>query len=363
MKVGGTAYRSLWSDPEDGSLRILDQTLLPHELGIRRLASPEDVAEAITAMRVRGAPLIGAAAAHGLALGLERDAGDAAMEATRRLLLATRPTAVNLRWALDEVTRAVRPLPPSERAAAASQVARRMADEDVARNRQLGEVGLELLRASWEARDRRPLRILTHCNAGWLATVDLGTATAPLYLAHEAGIPLHVWVSETRPRNQGGALTAWELGQEGIPHTVVVDNACGHLMQRGEVDLCLVGTDRTTATGDVVNKIGTYLKALAARASRVPFYVAAPSPSIDWTLEAGSDVPIEERGGEEVTHLRGRTAEGDDRVVRVVAPGSPVRNPAFDVTPAHLVTGLITERGVAQASRTGLRALFPDEAT
>ncbi len=362
MNVGGTAYRSLWTDPVDGSLRILDQTLLPHELGIRRLATPEEVAEAITAMRVRGAPLIGAAAAHGLALGLEREAGDHALEATRALLLATRPTAVNLRWALDEVTRAVRPLPPSERAAAAARVARRIADEDVARNRQLGEVGLELLRAAWEARGGRPLRILTHCNAGWLATVDLGTATAPLYLAHAAGIPLHVWVSETRPRNQGGALTAWELGQEGIPHTVVVDNACGHLMQRGEVDLCLVGTDRTTATGDVVNKIGTYLKALAARASGVPFYVAAPSPSIDWTLEAGSDVPIEERGGDEITHLRGRTAEGDDRVVRVVAPGSPVRNPAFDVTPAHLVTGLMTERGVAQASRAGLRALFPDEA-
>ena len=362
MNVGGTAYRSLWTDPVDGSLRILDQTLLPHELGIRRLTTPEEVAEAITAMRVRGAPLIGAAAAHGLALGLEQEAGDDALEATRTLLLATRPTAVNLRWALDEVTRAVRPLPSSERAAAAARVARRIADEDVARNRQLGEVGVELLRAAWEARGGRPLRILTHCNAGWLATVDLGTATAPVYLAHAAGIPLHVWVSETRPRNQGGALTAWELGQEGIPHTVVVDNACGHLMQRGEVDLCLVGTDRTTATGDVVNKIGTYLKALAARASGVPFYVAAPSPSIDWTLEAGSDVPIEERGGDEITHLRGRTAEGDDRVVRVVAPGSPVRNPAFDVTPAHLVTGLITERGVAEASRAGLRALFPDEA-
>jgi len=362
MNVGGTAYRSLWTDPVDGSLRILDQTLLPHELGIRRLTTPEEVAEAITAMRVRGAPLIGAAAAHGLALGLEREAGDDALEATRTLFLATRPTAVNLRWALDEVTRAVRPLPPSERAAAAARVARRIADEDVARNRQLGEVGVELLRATWEARGRRPLRILTHCNAGWLATVDLGTATAPLYLAHAAGIPLHVWVSETRPRNQGSALTAWELGQEGIPHTVVVDNACGHLMQRGEVDLCLVGTDRTTATGDVVNKIGTYLKALAARASGVPFYVAAPSPSIDWTLDDGSATPIEERGGDEITHLRGRTAEGDDRVVRVVAPGSPVRNPAFDVTPAHLVTGLITERGVAQASRAGLRALFPEEA-
>jgi methylthioribose-1-phosphate isomerase len=362
MNVGGTAYRSLWTDPADGSLCILDQTLLPHEVGIRRLVSPEEVAEAITAMRVRGAPLIGAAAAHGLALGLRREAGDAAMDATRALLLATRPTAVNLRWALDEVDRVVRPLSPSERADAAARVARRIADEDVARNRLLGEMGLELLRAAWEARDRRPLRILTHCNAGWLATVDLGTATAPIYLAHAAGIPLHVWVSETRPRNQGGALTAWELGQEGIPHTVVVDNACGHLMQRGEVDLCLVGTDRTTATGDVVNKIGTYLKALAARASQVPFYVAAPSPSIDWTLESGSATPIEERGGEEVTHLRGRTAEGDDRVVRVVAPGSPVRNPAFDVTPAHLVTGLITERGVAEASPEGLRALFPDEA-
>jgi methylthioribose-1-phosphate isomerase len=362
MKVGGTSSRSLWTDPDDGSLRILDQTLLPHEVATRRLGTPEEVAEAIVAMRVRGAPLIGAAAAHGLALGLEANPDDEGLEATRDLLLATRPTAVNLRWALDQVTAAVRPLPPGDRAEAAAHVARQIADEDVARNRLLGEVGLELLRAAWEARGRRPVRILTHCNAGWLATVDLGTATAPIYLAHDAGLPLHVWVSETRPRNQGGALTAWELGQEGIPHTVVVDNACGHLMQRGEVDLCLVGTDRTSATGDVVNKIGTYLKALAARATGVPFYVAAPSPSIDWSLDHGDATPIEERGGDEVTHLRGRTARGDDQVIRVVAPGSPVLNPAFDVTPAHLVTGLITERGVTEASRSGLAALFPEQA-
>jgi methylthioribose-1-phosphate isomerase len=360
VRVDGTDYRSIWLDPDDGSVRIIDQTALPHELRVTRLATLEDAATAISTMQVRGAPLIGATAAHGLGLALQADAGDDALDSARRRLLATRPTAVNLRWALDRVTAVVGPLPPGERADAAVREAVRIADEDAARNRRLGEYGLALIRAAADQAPGRPVRILTHCNAGWLATVDYGTATAPIYLAHDAGLGVHVWVDETRPRNQGASLTAWELAHHGVPHTVVVDNAGGHLMQRGLVDLCLVGTDRTTAAGDVVNKIGTYLKALAARDTGVPFYVAAPSPSIDWDLDDGAHVPIEERSGDEVALVTGATAAGRLETIRLVPDGSPVANPAFDMTPARLVTGLITERGVAPASRDGLLALFPE---
>ncbi|MDX1676088.1 MAG: S-methyl-5-thioribose-1-phosphate isomerase, partial [Longimicrobiales bacterium] len=299
-------------------------------------------------------------AAYGMALALRDAASDAAVDAARSVLLGTRPTAVNLRWAVDQVADAVAGLPTDERVAEAYRVAGALADADVERNRALGEHGLALIRERAEERAGEPVRVLTHCNAGWLATVDWGTATSPIYRAHDAGIPVHVWVDETRPRNQGASLTAWELGQHGVPHTVIADNAGGHLMQTGRVDMVLVGTDRTTATGDVANKIGTYLKALAARDTGVPFYVAAPSPSIDWTLDDGAAIPIEERAPEEVATVTGLGRTGRIHTVSIVPEGSPVANPAFDVTPARLVTGIITERGVADASREALAALFPD---
>lgn len=359
MNIDGEAYRSIWLDDDGWSVRIIDQTRLPHELRVGRLADLEAVA--IASMQVRGAPLIGVTAAYGLALALREAGSDAALAAARGVLTATRPTAVNLRWALDRVAAGVASLPPDERAAAAYGIAGEMADADVARNRAIGEHGLELIRALADRRGGEPVRILTHCNAGWLATVDLGTATAPIYLGHDAGVPLHVWVDETRPRSQGATLTAWELGQHGVPHTVIVDAAAGHLMRTGQVDMVLVGTDRTTGTGDVANKIGTYPVALAAYDNGVPFYVAVPGPSIDWSLRDGAAIPIEERAGDEVASVTGRTPSGRIGTVTVVPDGSPVANPAFDVTPARLVTGLITERGVADAGRDGLRELFPDE--
>jgi methylthioribose-1-phosphate isomerase len=362
VNVDGTLYRTIWLDADDSAVRIIDQTALPHEFRVARLTTVNDVARAIADMQVRGAPLIGVTAAYGLALALRADPGDAALDRAYRQLLATRPTAVNLRWSLDRVVSRVAALPAGERAGAAFADAAGMADADVATNRRIGDHGLALIQAAAARRSGDSVGILTHCNAGWLATVDWGTATAPIYRAHDEGIPVHVWVDETRPRNQGSALTAWELGQHGVPHTVVVDNAGGHLMRQGLVDLCLVGTDRTTATGDVANKIGTYLKALAARDTGVPFYVAAPSSSIDWSLESGDDIPIEERPGDEVARVTGRTGDGRIETVRLVPEGSPVANPAFDITPARLVTGLITERGVAGASREALRRLFPETA-
>jgi methylthioribose-1-phosphate isomerase len=362
VKVNGVPYRSIFLDDDGWSVRIVDQTALPHDFRIRRLTDVEGVARAISEMQVRGAPLIGAAAAYGLALALRRGAADPALARARELLLSTRPTAVNLRWALDRVSEAVRPLAPEGRAEAAYRLAGEIAEADVERNRRIGEHGIPLIRALAGRHPDRPVEILTHCNAGWLATVDWGTATAPIYLAHDAGMAVHVWVDETRPRNQGASLTAWELGHHGVPHTVIVDNAGGHLMQRGRVDLCLVGTDRTTAAGDVANKVGTYLKALAARDNGVPFYVAAPSSSIDWGLEDGGDIPIEERSAEEVRRITGRSDDGGVATVSVVPDGSPVANPAFDVTPGRLVTGIITERGVAEASREGLASLFPERA-
>ncbi len=362
MKVDGIPYRSIWVEPDGWSVGIIDQTRLPHRFDTIRLTSLDDAAHAIRAMIVRGAPLIGATAAYGLALALRADPSDEGLSAACDRLLATRPTAVNLRWALDDLRVRVAPLPPPERAAAAYARAAAICDEDVAICRAIGEHGLRLLRRiKAERAPDRPLNILTHCNAGWLATVDWGTATAPIYLAHDAGLPVHVWVDETRPRNQGAHLTAWELGRHGVPHTVVVDNAGGHLMQHGMVDLCIVGTDRTTAEGDVCNKIGTYLKALAAHDNGVPFYVALPSPTIDWTIADGvREIPIEQRAGDEVSHVWGETADGDLAAVRVTPPGSPVANYAFDVTPARLVAGLITERGVCPASREGLLSLFPE---
>ncbi len=362
MNVDGVPHRSIWLDDDGWSVRVIDQTLLPHRFRAPRLVDLEGAAGAIAQMRVRGAPLIGATAAYGLALALREAPSDAALEVARQVLLATRPTAVNLRWALDRVTAAVRDRDLADRASAAYEAASEIAEEDVSRNRRIGDAGLKLIRDLAARKPTgEPVQLLTHCNAGWLATVDWGTATAPIYRAHEEGIPLHVWVDETRPRNQGASITAWELANQGVPHTVIVDNAGGHLMQRGRVDLCLVGTDRTTAAGDVANKIGTYLKALAAHDNGVPFYVAAPSPSIDWTITEGDAIPIEERPGDEVIWVTGETERGEVQAVRVVASGSPVANPAFDVTPARLVTGLITERGVVDARRDALAALFPEE--
>jgi methylthioribose-1-phosphate isomerase len=361
VNVSGKPFRTLWPAADGSAVEIIDQTRLPHAFVTVRLATLDDAAHAIRAMLVRGAPLIGATAAWGLWLALRADASDAGLTRAHATLLATRPTAVNLRWALDRVRAHVSPLAPTARAAAARQLAIEICDEDVALNRGIAAAGLPLIRAI--AARKKPgerVNVLTHCNAGWLATVDLGTATAPIYAAHDAGIPIHVWVDETRPRNQGASLTAWELLNHGVPHTVAVDNAGGHLMQRGLVDLVIVGTDRTTATGDVCNKIGTYLKALAARDNGVPFYAAVPSPSIDWTLRDGlREIPIEERPAHEVSHLAGRLPDGTVATVGLTPEGSAVANPAFDVTPARLVTGLITERGVTDASESGLRRLFP----
>ena len=362
MKVCGKTQRTIWLEPDGVSVGIIDQTRLPHALVTLRLTTLDEAAHAIRAMQVRGAPLIGATAAYGLWLALRADPSDPGLHHARATLLATRPTAVNLRWALDRALAHLRPRSPTSRAAEARMFAAALCDEDVAINRAIGESGLPLLRDLAARKPAgRPLNILTHCNAGWLATVDWGTATAPIYLAHDAGLSVHVWVDETRPRNQGASLTAWELLNHGVPHTVIVDNAGGHLMQHGEVDVVLVGTDRTAANGDVCNKIGTYLKALAAHDNGVPFYVAVPSPSIDWTIHDGvREIPIEQRAASEVTRLSGRQDDGQPATITITPEGSAAANPGFDVTPARLVTGLITERGVAPANAAGLRRLFPE---
>jgi len=362
VKVEGVPYRTIWVEADGRSVGIIDQTKLPHLFETIRLRTVEEAAAAIREMRVRGAPLIGATGAYGLCLAAARDAGDQNLDRAYRLLAGARPTAVNLRWALDEMRKTLAPLALPDRAAAAYRRAGEICEEDIAINRALGENGLRLIeQAAARKPAGEPVNILTHCNAGWLATVDWGTATSPIYQAQERGIPVHVWVDETRPRNQGASLTAWELLQQGVPHTVIADNVGGHLMQHGKVDLCIVGTDRTTATGDVANKIGTYLKALAAYDNTIPFYVALPSPTIDWTLADGlREIPIEERDGRELSHVTGRTEQGGLATVRVVPEGSGLANYAFDVTPGRLVTGLITERGVCAASRQGLSSLFPE---
>jgi methylthioribose-1-phosphate isomerase len=358
MRIAGRAYRAVWPTADGDAIEAIDQTLLPHRFATRRIDSLEGAAEAITTMVVRGAPLIGATAAFGLALALRRAADDVALKAGYRRLAATRPTAVNLRHALDDVSAFVAPLPPRERAGAAWARAEALCDEDVALNRRIGEAGLPLIESLH--RDLvRPVNILTHCNAGWLATVDWGTATAPIYMAHDRGVPLRVFVDETRPRNQGAALTAFELGEHGVPYTVIVDNAGGHLMQRGQIDLVIVGADRVTARGDAANKIGTYLKALAARANGVPFYVAVPAPTFDWTISDGlAEIPIEERSAEEVTHVVGRLDDGRVARVAVTPPGAEAINPAFDVTPAELIDGFVTDRGIVAAEAAALARVF-----
>jgi methylthioribose-1-phosphate isomerase len=365
MKIDGIHYRSVWVDKDDGwSVRIFDQTKLPWTIEILRLTDGEQAAHAIRSMQARGAPLIGAVAAHGVALAMREDASTAQLDRVVEMLGQARPTAINLRWALDRMRAALHNLAPSDRVAAAYAEAAAIADDDVETCRRIGEHGVPLLReiAARKGTDGR-VNVLTHCNAGWLATVDYGTALSPIFQAHDAGLPVHVWVDETRPRNQGAALTAFELVKHGVPHTVVADNAGGHLMQHGEVDICIVGTDRVTRQGDVCNKIGTYLKALAAHDNGVPFWVALPHSTLDMRVRDGvAEIPIEERNAAEVTDLTGRTADGRIETIRVVAEGSPAANPAFDVTPARLVTGLITERGRTEASEAGLRALYPEKA-
>jgi methylthioribose-1-phosphate isomerase len=364
MKVDGKAMRSIWLEPDGWSVGVIDQTALPHRFATARLTSLEQAAHAIRAMLIRGAPLIGATAAYGICLALRADASDESLERAYATLIATRPTAINLKWALDEMMAAVRNRARTERAAAAYRRAAEICEEDVAINTAIGRNGLPLIE-SIAARKKAGERVnvLTHCNAGWLAAVDVGTATAPIYLAHDKGIAIHVFADETRPRNQGASLTAWELGQHGVPHTVIADNTGGHLMQHGMVDLVIVGTDRVTAIGDVCNKIGTYLKALAARDNNVPFYVALPSPTIDFTVADGvAEIPIEERSADEVATMTGRAADGRIETVRILPEGSAVANYGFDVTPARLVTGLITERGVIAASRGALAGAFPDRA-
>lgn len=350
MNVDGKHYRSIWREA-DGRVMIIDQTKLPHVFELVELKSLEDAARAIEVMQVRGAPCIGATAAYGVALALQE--GKPLDEAIKRLA-RTRPTAVNLHWALDQMHAA------AQSVEAAFARAGAICDEDVATCKAIGRNGLMLIEEIAAKKGR--VNILTHCNAGWIATVDWGTALAPIYMAHDKGIDVHVWVDETRPRNQGAALTAWELGAHGVPHTIIVDNAGGHLMQHGQVDMCIVGTDRTTRGGDVANKIGTYLKALAAHDNGVPFYVALPHTTIDWGLKDGKDIPIEERDGREVTHLTGLGPSGALETIQISAPGSGAGNPAFDVTPARLVTGLITERGVTEPSEAGLLKLYPERA-
>jgi len=364
MRVKSRHIRSIWVEGDGWSVGIIDQTKLPHGFETVRLTSLDDAARAIKTMQVRGAPLIGATAAYGVCLALRADASDEALERAYATLIATRPTAINLKWALDEMMAAVRNRPREDRLAAAYRRAAEICDEDVAINQAIGAHGLKLIQAV--AAKKRPgerINVLTHCNAGWLATVDFGTATAPIYLAHDSGVAVHVWVDETRPRNQGASLTAWELGNHGVPHTVIPDNTGGHLMQHGMVDLAIVGTDRVTAQGDVCNKIGTYLKALAAKDNGVPFYVALPSPTIDFTVADGlTEIPIEQRAGDEVATMTGRTMDGRIETVRVVPEMSAVANYAFDVTPARLITGLITERGVIAPAREALAKAFPERA-
>ncbi len=358
MQVAGEHYRSIWLDDATGDLRIIDQTLLPHQFETLRIADVSEAAEAIRTMRVRGAPLIGAMAAHGLALALEHDPSDESLARAAQELLATRPTAINLGWAVDRVVEAVTGLSPNERAEGARVEARAICDEDVASCSAIGDHGLVILEEIASSKTDAPVQVLTHCNAGWLATVDWGTALAPIYKAHAAGLPVHVWVGETRPRNQGAGLTAFELREYGVPHTVIVDNAAGHLMQRGLVDCVMVGSDRTTAAGDVCNKIGTYPKALAAQANSVPFYVALPVSSIDWSIEDGlAEIPIEEREPREVRELTGLDDSGELATVSLFPESSPVANPAFDVTPARYVTALLTEHGLYKADRDSLAEL------
>ncbi len=362
MKVKNKQYRSIWLDDSGVSVSIIDQTELPHRFVVRQLSKLEEVSGAIKSIQVRGAPLIGVTAAYGMYLAMLEDPSDHGVGAAYTSLIATRPTAVNLRWALDRMKKTMLIAPVEQRVEVAKQTASEMSDDDVKLNESIGDHGLDLLKKINSENGRYgSLNILTHCNAGWLATVDWGTALAPIYKAHDAGIPVHVLVDETRPRNQGASITAWELGQHGVPHTIIADNAGGHLMQQGMVDLCIVGSDRTTASGDVCNKIGTYLKALSAHDNGVPFYVALPSSTIDWTISDGiKDIQIEQRAPEELSLITGIRESGEIVSVNIYPEGSAVSNYAFDVTPAQYVTGLITERGICEATGESMKSMFSD---
>jgi methylthioribose-1-phosphate isomerase len=362
MKVDGKPTRTIWVEPDGEAVGVIDQRWLPHRFETLRLEKPDDAAVAIKNMTVRGAPLIGATAAYAMWLTARLEPSDDALLMSYGALHAARPTAINLEWALNEMMNAMRNRPLKERATLARRRADAIAEEDIAINRAIGRHGLPLIEEIAARKSGGPVNVLTHCNAGWLATVDWGTATAPIYMAHDKGLPIHVYVDETRPRNQGASLTAWELGQHGVPHTVIPDNTGGHLMQHGLVDIVIVGTDRVTAQGDVCNKIGTYLKALAARDNNVPFYVALPSPTIDFAMSDGlADIPIEQRAAEEVETVTGKDiSSGRIHAVKIVPDGSPVANYGFDVTPARLVSGLITERGVIGADRAALAQAFPE---
>lgn len=363
MKLNGKSRRTIWLRPDGWQVEIFDQTRLPHDIATVALKTADDAAYAIQSMMVRGAPLIGVTAAYGVALAMRENPDDDALTSAIDDLAAQRPTAVNLRWALEEMRRVLLPLAPGERAAAAYTHAAQIARDDVEMCRKIGVNGLEIVKAIATKKAGKPVNILTHCNAGWLACVDWGTATSPIYQAHDAGIPVHVFVDETRPRNQGASLTAFELGQHGVPHTLIVDNAGGHYMQQGDIDLCITGADRVAANGDAANKIGTYLKALAAKDNNVPFYIAMPYSTIDWSLADGAAIPIEERSSAEVLNVSGKLPDGRVASVAITAPGTQARNPGFDCTPARLLTGLITERGVCAASREGLLGLYPERRT
>ncbi|MEO0620255.1 MAG: S-methyl-5-thioribose-1-phosphate isomerase [Pseudomonadota bacterium] len=362
MKIDGVPHRTIAVADDGWRVSIIDQTRLPHAFQRTLLETREDAAHAIKAMLVRGAPLIGATAVYGVCLAMRADPSDEALADTVAFLAAQRPTAINLRWALDDIAHALRPVAEADRVDAAYAHAAALCDADTETNRQIGVNARTLIEGIAEVKGGAPVNILTHCNAGWLACVDWGTATSPIYQAHDAGVKVHVWVDETRPRNQGAALTCWELGAHGVPHTLIVDNAGGHLMQRGDVDICFVGTDRTTANGDVCNKIGTYLKALAAHDNGIPFYVTLPFSTIDWSLNDGFATPIEDRDAREVTHIAGKTETGVVTEVAIVPLHTSAANPAFDVTPGRLVTGLVTERGICEASASGLRGLYPEQA-
>lgn len=357
MKIDGQHRRAIEALPDQRAARIIDQTVLPHHLTWLTLQTLAEAAHAISSMQVRGAPLIGATAAYGYAFAMREDASDAGLEAAWQTLFATRPTAVNLRWALDRVRAVLQPLAADQRWEAAWNEALRISEEDVQTNEALGGHGLRVMREVMAGKQPgEVLNVMTHCNAGWLACVDWGTAISPIYQAHDAGMKVHVWVSETRPRGQGASLTAWELKQHGVPHTLIVDNNAGHLIQRGLVDVCIVGADRVAANGDVANKIGTYMKALAAKAHQVPFYVALPTSTIDWTIRNGiQEIPIEQRSGREVTHVGGLTAAGLREETLICPDDTPARNDGFDVTPRTLVTGLITEHGTFETTATGMR--------
>src|SRR5881392_1196567 len=370
MKVGGQHFRTIWLHPtNERVVQLIDQRFLPHRFVVEEVSTVEQMADAIRQMHVRGAGLIGASAGYGMYLAAieaaKTNSFDQHLASAAARLKATRPTAVNLTWAIERVRAGLavkQTLAVQEKVKLALCIAKQIAAEDEENCRMIGQHGLNLIEEITRAKDGKPVNILTHCNAGWLAFVDYGSALAPVYAAHDRGLPVHVWVDETRPRGQGSKLTAWELGQHGVPHTIIADSAGGHLMQRGEIDLVIVGSDRTTCTGDVANKIGTYLKALAAEDNGVPFYVALPSSSFDWTMREGSEIPIEERGAEEVKQADG-WRDGQMVEVRVAPEESPAANYGFDVTPRRLVTGLITERGVCKADEKSILELFPEHAS